>query len=375
MTDVRQTFLSTLLIGFACSLFISVSAHADVYGDPAVLKAAVAEVESGQYGSRAEVLVGPVLRKGAEGDMVGTVIRRLKQDGYLPRSTEVSSYTTEVMDAVRSFQKDRGLVEDGLVGPATSRAMNSTWRDRIEEIRNNLEEQRSFFSEAPDRFVLVNIPDAHLVYFENGQPSLEMKVIVGKEGWGTPTMEDTIEKIVVNPDWDVPASIVAADIAPKVVQDSDYLEKNNMIVLDGWGPDAERVDPRSIGWSSVTESGWNYHLRQLPGPDNPLGQVKISFPNDQAIYLHGTPNDHLFDRYKRGLSHGCIRMEEPLEMAGELLEYGTDDWDTARLKQTVGGEQQSISMERSVPVYLVYWTAFGDSSGELQLRPDLYDRM
>lgn len=357
------------------SLLVATTAQGAVYGDPAVLENVIEKVESGQYSSRVEVAVGPVLRKGDESEMVKRVIRRLEQSGYLPRNFESSVYTAEVMDAVRAFQRDRGLVEDGLVGPATSRAMNATLRDRLSEIRRNLEDQQEFFSDAPDRFVLVNIPDANLVYFENGQPSLEMKVIVGKEGWGTPTMNETIEQIVVNPDWDVPASIVAADIAPKVAADPGYLDRNNMIVLDGWGSDAERVDPGSIDWSSVTEAGWSYHLRQLPGPDNPLGQVKISFPNDQAIYLHGTPNDHLFDRYKRGLSHGCIRMEEPLEMAGELLEYGTDDWDTARLRQAVGGEQQFVEMEREVPVHLVYWTAFGDTSGEVQLRPDIYDRM
>lgn len=352
------------------------AAEAAHYAAPAALEDVVSRIDSGDYTARTQVPDGPVLREGDTGKPVEVAIERLQEGGYLAAGFAGKKYTQEVMKAVESFQKDHGLKVDGLVGPGTRGAMNESPRERLSEIRSNLEEQKAFFSEAGDRFVLVNIPDAHLVYFEGGAPKLEMKVIVGQEGWGTPTMDETIEQIVVNPDWDVPASIVAADIAPKVAADPGYIAANNMVIFDGWGPNAPRVDPSTIAWGSVTEEGWSYHLRQLPGPENPLGQVKISFPNDEAIYLHGTPATSLFAQSQRGLSHGCIRMEKPLELAGLLLELGTEDWDTARLRQEVEtNEQKTIALDQTVPVHLVYWTAFTDASGKLQLRPDLYDKL
>ncbi len=353
-------------------LVLSAPAEAAKYGDPAVLNQAIQQIESSS-GPNVHVPEGPVLHEGDSGETVRTVIRRLQQGGYLSAGFSSSGYGDQVMNAVRQFQEDYGLHVDGLVGPETSRAMNTGLRHRLEEIRRNYQKQQEFFANAPDEpYVLVNIPDAHLVYVD-GSRSLEMNVIVGKEGWGTPRMEDTIESIVVNPDWDVPRSIVADDIAPRVARDPGYLDAHHMVVLDGWGSDATRVDPSSIDWSSVTEDNWSHHLKELPGTDNPLGQVKVSFPNDHNIYLHGTPHDQLFERDQRGLSHGCIRMERPIELAGRLLEYGTDDWDTARLRQAArGNDQERIALDRKIPVYLVYWTAFGNSKGELQIRPDLY---
>lgn len=366
-----------LLLG-ALAMLIPTTARAEAahYADPAALEAAIQRLESSGDDSRTEVTDGPVLRNGAEGEAVKDAVQRLKEGGYLPGDFQGATYNDEVMKAVEAFQKDRGLKVDGLVGPGTRQAMNRGLVDRIEELRWNLERQKAFFAEAGDRYVLVNIPDAHLIYFEGGEPSLEMKVIVGQEGWGTPSMDKTIEHVVVNPDWDVPASIVAADIAPKVAANPGYLEANHMVIFDGWGPNAPKVDPSTIDWSSVTEDGWGYHLRQLPGPDNPLGQVKIAFPNDDAIYLHGTSAKQLFDRNQRDLSHGCIRMEKPLELAGKLLELGTEDWDTSRLEEAVSGnDQQRVDLATTVPVHLVYWTAFVDAEGQLQLRPDVYDRV
>lgn len=356
--------------------FATANLHAQAhYGNPAALEQAIETIES-DGDSVTRVPDGPVLREGDDNEAVPPVLRRLQETGYLPSDFEGTTYTEEVASAVEAFQTDRGITVDGLVGPETRRAMNQGPADRLGEIRQNLERQEEFFAETEDRFVLVNIPDAHLVYFEDGQPAMEMKVIVGQEGWGTPTMAETIEEIVVNPDWDVPASIVAADIAPEVVKDPGYLDENNMVVLDGWGPDAPRVDPSTIAWASVTEDNWQYHLRQLPGDENPLGQVKISFPNEDAIYLHGTPAQQLFEKNERGLSHGCIRMERPLDLAGRLLEVGTEDWDTERLRQTVGSnDQQKVELSTTIPVHLVYWTAFVDSSGELRLVPDVYDEM
>jgi len=374
---VPNCVLAALLAGAAALLApAALGAEAAHYADPAALEAAIQRIESGDRPSRTGVPEGPVLRQADEGEAVEAAVRRLKEGGYLPDEFSATTYTERVMDAVRAFQEDRGLGVDGLVGPNTRAAMNRGPADRLAELRWNLEGQRTFFAAAGDRYVLVNLPDARLVYFEDGRPALEMKVIVGKEGWGTPTMDEQIEHVVVNPDWDVPASIVAADIAPQVAANPGYLEANDMVILDGWGPNAPRVDPSAIDWSSVTEEGWSYHLRQLPGPDNPLGQVKIAFPNDEAIYLHGTPADQLFELDRRGLSHGGIRMERPVELAGRLLELGTEEWDTSRLREAVStNDQQRVELETTVPVHLVYWTAFVDASGELQLRPDVYDRV
>ena len=325
-------------------------------------------------GGWASVPGDSTLREGDSGDRVVALRQRLAQSGDLGDPSG-SSYDAALVEAVRGFQERHGLAVDGIAGPQTLAALAVAPQERARQARESLERQESFVSEhRSDRYVLVNVPAFRLHYVDQGSSRLTMPVIVGKEGWGTPEMHDSIKYLVANPDWDVPQSILAEDLAPKIREDPAYLDENDMVVLEGWGDDARRVDPGNVDWSNVGK-GFPYHVRQLPGPDNPLGQLKFMFPNENNIYLHGTPHGHLFDRHDRNLSHGCIRVERPVELGAALLE-GTPDWNRQRLESVVSGDdQQRIELAEPVPVHLVYWPVVARADGTIEFHEDIYDRI
>ena len=314
---------------------------------------------------------GPVLRKGDRSDAVRRLEDRLAWLGDFDGSPD-ARFDADTEQAVRRFQGRHGLKVDGLVGPETRSALGRTKQDRIARLKKNLEARRSF--ERPKgSFVLVNVPDFELHVLGPDVEPLSMRVAVGKEGWGTPPITDRIERVVINPAWNVPASIVAADLAPKVARNPGYLAEKNMVVLDGWGEGASRIDPSTIDWGSVTEGNQSFHVRQQRGPQNPLGRIKFLFPNQAHIFLHDTPHRSLFVRQERDGSHGCIRVEAPFQLA-DLVLAGTDGWDRGRVEEVVdSGERATVALASPFPVRVVYWTAWVDEDGTLHEREDLYD--
>jgi murein L,D-transpeptidase YcbB/YkuD len=196
-----------------------------------------------------------------------------------------------------------------------------------------------------------------------------MRVIVGKEYASTPVFSDTLEYIVFNPDWTVPLSIAQKEILPVLQKNPDYLEKNNMAVYETWNEkDTAALDPYATDWSQFTPETFNYRIVQKPGPQNPLGRVKFMLPNDLFIYLHDTPNDHLFKRKERSFSHGCIRLEQPFELAKYFL-----NWDDEKINKQLEQEiTTSVNLTKKWPVQIVYRTAWIDESGVLNFRDDIY---
>jgi murein L,D-transpeptidase YcbB/YkuD len=177
--------------------------------------------------------------------------------------------------------------------------------------------------------------------------------------------------LVLNPTWTVPPGILANDTLPAVRRDPSYLKRQRMQVIDHQG----RVVPASsIDWSKVSTRGFPYMLRQDPGPDNALGRVKFIFPNAHAVYLHDTPKRDLFAKSERAFSSGCIRVENPLELAALLLE-GQKGWDRVAIDRAVAeGTTRTVTLAKPVPVLLVYLTAWVDRDSKLQFRGDLYGR-
>jgi len=177
--------------------------------------------------------------------------------------------------------------------------------------------------------------------------------------------------LVLNPTWTVPPGILAADILPAQRRDRGTLARKGLEVVDMEG----RVVPAdSVDWSTATPRNFRYMLRQPAGPTNALGRVKFMFPNAHSVYLHDTPSKDLFERSDRAFSSGCIRVENPLELAALLLE-GQKGWDRAALDAAIAeGKTRTVTLATRIPVLLLYWTAWVDPSGALQLRRDLYGR-
>ena len=310
------------------------------------------------------------MRRADEGERVERLRRRLTAAGDLEVGAGVTfGATTE--SAVRRFQRRHGLVEDGLVGPATRAALDAPRSQQLARLDANLTARKDFDRpEGP--YVLVNLPDFRLWWVTPDGSPQSMRVAIGKAGWETPVIDDQIETLEINPEWHLPPSIIAADLAPKVADEKRYLEENQMVVLDGFGPDASPLDPGTIDWADLREEQIDFHVMRKPGPKNPLGRIKFLFPNREHVYLHDTPHEGVFERRQRDVSHGCVRVEEPLALAGWLLGE-TDEWDEARVRQTIAsGETERVALAKPIPVRIVYWTAWVDAEGVLHVREDLY---
>jgi len=212
----------------------------------------------------------------------------------------------------------------------------------------NMERWRWLPQDLGARYIMVNTPAFQLDAIENGKSVLSMRVVTGKKENPTPVLVDEMTSIVFSPYWNIPPDIVEKEILPKLETDPTYLERNNM---------------------EVDETGQRY--RQRPGKGNSLGQVKFVFPNHFNVYLHGTPSQRLFNRVERDFSHGCVRLERPLDLAKYVLR-DQPEWTEERIVAAMdSGTEQSVKLKQPLPVYLVYFTAW-EEQGALKTVPDVY---
>ena len=196
-----------------------------------------------------------------------------------------------------------------------------------------------------------------------------MRVIVGKTLNSTPIFSDKMEYVVLSPYWNVPFSIVKKELAPKLSGNPNYLEHLDMEVVDYKG---NPISTSSINWSSVSEDNFKYVIRRRPGPKNDLGDVKFIFPNENNVYLHDTPHDELFSQEKRGFSHGCVRLEKPIDLAVYLLRK-IPNYDRNRIEDIISERQEkTVNLKEKLPVYLLYMTAWADTEGNVNFRDDIY---
>lgn len=281
-------------------------------------------------------------RLGAEGIAVAT-----DSAGAAPRNAAI--YDRSLAAAVAAFQSRHGIAVDSMLGPETLKSLNIPATYRLEQIAANLERFRWLPRSLGSRYVYVNVPAFRLEAYDGGKKVLEMKVIVGQEyaGKATPVFADSMEFVVFRPYWNVPPTIAAKEIFPKM--SSGYLEANDM---------------------ETYREGGELRVRQRPGPKNALGLVKFLFPNDFNIYLHDTPNGELFNKDVRAFSHGCIRLEHPKQMAQYALGWPLDKVEDAMQN---GPNNRQVKLSQKIPVYIVYATAY-IRNGQLYFGNDLYDR-
>jgi murein L,D-transpeptidase YcbB/YkuD len=363
---LRLAFSAALCAGAAPA------AAAAEYGSAADLEKALERLRSEEVRDAwVRVGGGPALRLGSGGPRVERLQQRLRAGGDLAGEAS-GRFDPGTEEALRRFQARHGLEPDGVAGRATVAALDVGHEARVREVESNLEVRRAFEARAEPRYVLVNVPDYRLVLVDGGATALAMKVAVGDEGWATPPIDEEIRTIVVNPVWKLPATIVAADLAPKVLTNDRHLEEKGFVIVTADDAGAETVDPARIDWEDVHPETFPYLVRQEPGPENLLGALKFSFPNREDIYLHDTPHRDVFDRPDRHVSHGCIRLEQARELAVELLRE-TPGWSREQLDRRIAtGETQEVPLAKPVPVHLVYWTAWVAPDGTLQHRRDLY---
>jgi len=259
-------------------------------------------------------------------------IKRVFNLLHSARLEENPDYTQEFEDEVLEYQRRHGLEVDGKIGPNTKRALKRSISSIITKVKKNLVLER-ISSPKGANYILVNIPEFKMHYYDNHAPVLNMKIVVGKSKMRTPVFNRKMKYIVKNPRWNVPPSIYAKEYADKSESD---------LIKEGFAYNSEGK------------------LYQKEGSKNALGLVKFLFPNKYNVYMHDTPAKSLFNRHRRAFSHGCIRLEKPFALLNELgYEYDTD-------------RNQWITLENQIPVYVEYHTVWIDDDGIVQFRNDIY---
>jgi len=319
---------------------------------------------------------GESLRKGDRGDRTGLLRTRLTISGDLdlPDTKDAAVFDDALESAVRSFQRRHGLEPDGIVGQETLSTLAVPVEDRVRQIVLNMERWRWVPRDLGRRYLLVNIPEYKLRLFEDSEVAMEMRIVAGKSYTATPVFSGTMKYLELNPYWNIPHQIAVEEILPKVWTDPGYLANRGIRLFSSWRNDAAEIDPATVEWNKLDDRGFLFKLRQDPGPRNPLGRVKFMFPNRFAVYLHDTPSTELFRISSRDFSHGCIRLEKAIELAAYLLR-NNPRWTRQKIEEAIArGEKAIIPLDESIPVHILYWTAWVDDKGTVHFREDVYER-
>lgn len=315
---------------------------------------------------------GQNLQEGAREKRVLMLRQRLKVSGDIaPLNPDTSTvYNREMVDAVKRFQKRNGMDADGVVGTTTLRVMNIPVERRIDEIRLNLERCRWFLSDLEPTYVMVNIAAFNLQYVENGHSRWGTRVVVGKPQRETPLFKADMQYIILNPQWVIPPTILAKDALPALRKNSSYLNRKKLRIVASNG---SIIDPASVNWSQYSAGNFPYRLQQSAGDHGALGRVKFMLPNKYIVYLHDTPSKELFAESKRAFSSGCIRVQNPVDLAALVLQ-DTLRWNRTKILAAINtGKTRTVQLPKRIPVYLVYLTATAEGD-ELLFRDDVYSR-
>lgn len=319
---------------------------------------------------------GPALKIGDRSPQVGRLRIRLMAEGDLGAGSvdDANLFDARVRDAVERFQKRYGLKADGVVGSGTREAMNIPLAARIEQIRLNMGRWRWLPRNLGDRYIMVNTAGYELTVNEDDKDVLSMRVITGQKDWMTPVITGDLVTVQFNPYWMVPQKIALEELVPKQLNNPNYLASQKIRVFDDWAVKPREVDPSRVRWSKLSEDNFPYQLRQDPGPWNALGRIKFIFANNFAIFLHDTPHRGLFEQESRALSHGCVRVQHPVELATYL--FGEKNgWTRERIQEVIdSGETELARVPEPVPIYLVYWTAWVNGGNQVNFREDVYER-
>jgi len=316
------------------------------------------------------------VRPGDPYEGVPRLARLLALLGDLPASHDAAytegNYQGTLVDAVKHFQQRHGLEPNGILDAPTLKRLNTPLSRRVTQLQLAMERMRWL----PQRFdhppIVVNIPEFRLyVVNDEYRTAFTMNVVVGKAyGHQTPVFVNEIKSVIFRPYWNVPLSIVRAELIPHLQKNPSYLVENSYEIVD--------QDETVVGEGTVTEETvaqlrtGRLRIRQTPGPQNALGLIKFEFPNEYDVYMHGTPAKQLFSRSRRDFSHGCIRVEDPVALAQWVFQ-GMPEWTEDSIRAAMNGEEtMPVKLKNPIPVLILYSTAVVLEGEEPHFFEDIY---
>jgi L,D-transpeptidase YcbB len=316
------------------------------------------------------------LEPGASDPAIPVLRERLAASGdYTGPRSAAKVYDAPLRAAVVRFQTRHGLEPDGAPGPAALAEINTPIDARIAQVTANMERARWLPDTLGDRYVKVNIPEFKLTAVDGGVAVRSMRVIVGAKQRKTPMLSSVITTVILNPTWTMPPKLAKEDYLPKLQKNPGYLAEHGFSVYANWDAKTKPMNVHKINWKSYSPAAMSHlKLKQDPGPQNALGQIKFDIKNDFDVYLHDTPSRDKFQRTMRALSSGCVRLGEPMALA-DFVFAGMPDWGAEQRKPVLDSlKTRFVSLTRPTPVHILYQTAWADENGTVHFRPDIYDR-
>lgn len=281
-------------------------------------------------------------------------------------------YDRDLVEAVKRWQAAHFLEPDGRIGRVTQKALNAPVAQRIAQCLATLDMRRAAARPGSERRVEVNLPSFWFTLTENGRSLLEMAVIVGRPDRPTPLLETRLTAVQFNPPWGVPERNARQDLLPRFRRDPVAMRERGFRLFRVVNGERVEVDPREVDWSRITERNFPFLVRQDAGDANALGRIKFIMPNREAIFMHDTPDRHLFRTADRAYSSGCIRLSRPLELL-DLLFEGMPGWDRTRAEHAIASGETSTLSLRNPPRVLLSYRTTEVVEGRVRMRPDLYD--
>lgn len=324
-------------------------------------------VDRGGWGP---AVASDTLKPGMQGPDVVALRNRLVRMGYMAASAS-PGYDNALEFAVRSFQSRHGLEQDGVAGPGTMGEINQSMQARMHAIAVAMERERWMNFDRGARHIDVNLADFTAKIIDDGKITFQTRSVIGHRARDrqSPEFSDVMEFMVINPSWYVPRSIVTKEYLPELQANPNAV--SHIEITDRSG---RRIDRSAVDFSQFTRSNFPFAMRQPPSQSNALGLVKFMFPNRYNIYLHDTPQKHLFAHETRAYSHGCIRLADPFDFAYALLARQNEDPESYFQRLLATGKETTVPLTTPVPVHLMYRTALADARGHIEYRRDVYDR-
>lgn len=317
---------------------------------------------------------GPPLRMGDRGSRVEQLRRRLEAsgEGAAAGRGDRRVFDEALERRLKLFQKRHGLGPTGTLDGSTLALLNLLRQEWTRRLLVNLERWRWLPSDLGRSYILINVADFRLDVYERERPVQSMKIVAGNQDWPTPVFASRIYQVILNPFWVIPAEVVLKETKNYILADPNYLTSNKMKLYRGRREEIHEVDPKTVDWKNLDAADLNFHIRQAPGPLNVLGAVKFAMMNKYEIYLHDTPYQEDFGKAFRAYSHGCIRVEKPIDLAVRVLK-GRNGWTAEGLRQAISlGAETKIDLARAVVVYFQYGTAWAGEDGRVEFRLDSY---